>query len=957
MKAFTLFVFFFGLCVVTIRGQHIDLQQDSVKIKALQQQLQSLSESGDADSLLICQQKLLIAFIEIKQWKKAIKIQIDICVTELEKSDFTSAEKSIENGFAMAHKHLKQDVYALAELHNVSGVLAYQLGDYDKAIDHVKQSIDYQLQIDNEANKRDLATKYNNLAAIISRKGDFDEAISLYHKSLALRKKYGDELEVGESYNNLSVSYYRKKMFNEALNFQIQYLDILDKQSDENLTREYILCYNSLGIYYLELKDYSKSLATLNKALALNQKDEYLLEKTHHNLGYLYRMMDHDEKARYHLQKALLLNQKKYKNSHPDIGKAYRHLGTLEIKKENFEKALHYFQLALVNLVTGFSDTSFLSNPKLVNIRSKPDLLRSLRDKAAALRTIAIKKTDNIQWLETSLVTYILAIQLIEQMRDEYESESAREFIIEDALPVYAGALETITLLQKIGSTDYCIQAFEVIEKSKALLLTESLQKKNRAVAFGVPDSLLQLEKKNKINVTFYEKQAIDAKAKNDSALATLHNRTLETYQEQQRLLQSIFKHSYPNYYANRNKFSVVTLQEMQSVLQEEETLLVEYFLSEDKLWIIATNDKHTRLIEKKLPPDFNQWVKSYLRSLKDYTLMADSSMRSYELYKTSAYNLYTFLLKDLEKDFAKNLLIVPHHELAYLPFEALLTNPAFSKFRGYTNLDYLIKKQSISYAYSATLHVAQSKRVMVAPATCLAFAPGFDKVFTSANNLLNALPESKNEINLIRKVLKGQFYMEGNATKQKFRNEARNYGVIHLASHAVIDEQQPANSKIYFSNPSNRNEDNVLHAYEIANLNLNADLVVLSACETGSGTLARGEGVMSIGRSFMYAGTNSVLMNLWKAEDRSNAAIIGSFYTNLGDKKSKTLSLREAKLKYLNEADEFQAHPAFWAGYILVGHHGTIDSQDNTLLLYLIIGFGLTLFALLMLTNRKTIM
>jgi CHAT domain-containing protein/tetratricopeptide (TPR) repeat protein len=955
MKAFALILVFLALFALA-KAEKISLYPDSTKIKVLQQQLKRFSESGDTDSVLMCQQKLMNTYLELKHWKEAIKMQIDICASELEKSDFSSAEKSIENGFAMVHEHLAKDVYALAELYNLRSVLAYELGDYDKAIENVKQSIQYQLQINTEANKRDLATKYNNLAAIVSRKGDFDEAIYFYQKSLALRKKYGNELEVGESYNNLSVSYYRKKMFSEALNFQTKYLDILNKQSNEKLTREYILCYNSLGIYYLELKDYSKSLETLNKGLALNRIDEFLIEKTHHNLGYVYRMMNDDEKARHHLQKALALNQKKYKNGHPDIGKEYRHLGALEIKKENFEKGLYYFQLALINLVTDFSDSSFFSNPKLVNIRSKPDLLRSLRDKAAALRTIASKKTDNVQWLETSLVTSIVAIQLIELMRDEYESEAAREFIIEDALPVYAGALETIVLLQNAGRIDYVTQAFEVIEKSKALLLTESLQKKNRAVAFGVPDSLLQLEKKNNINIAFYEKQVADATTKNDSILATLHTNTLALYQEQQQLLKTNFKNNYPNYYANRNKFSVVTLQEMQMFLRKSETLLVEYFLSEDKLWIIAANDKHTRLIEKKLPSDFNLWVKSYLRSLKDYTLLADSSMKSYDLYKTSAYNLYAFLLKDLESEFTKNLLIVPHHELGYLPFEALLTNPAFSKFKGYTNLDYLIKKQSISYAYSATLHLAQSKSVNVTPVTCLAFAPGFDRLYTSTNDLLNVLPESKNEIELIKKVLNGQFYTEGNATKQKFRNEARNYGVIHLASHAVIDEQQPSNSKIYFSNPTSRVEDNVLHAYEIANLNLNADLVVLSACETGSGALARGEGVMSIGRSFMYAGTKSVLMNLWKSEDRSNASIISSFYTNIGDKKSKALSLKEAKLRYLNEADEFQAHPAFWAGYILVGHNGAMASQDNTFLVWLIVGFGITLFALLILSNRKAI-
>ena len=158
-------------------------------------------------------------------------------------------------------------------------------------------------------------------------------------------------------------------------------------------------------------------------------------------------------------------------------------------------------------------------------------------------------------------------------------------------------------------------------------------------------------------------------------------------------------------------------------------------------------------------------------------------------------------------------------------------------------------------------------------------------------------------------------------ATEQKFRNISGDYDILHLAMHTIINDSLPMFSRLAFS-PVNQDteDDGWLNTADIYNLQLNARMTVLSACDTGTGVLRTGEGVMSLARGFLYAGSPTMIMTLWEVEDRSGTEIMKEFYKNLKAGKPVDIALRNAKLEHIKHSDPFTSHPHFWLGYISIG-------------------------------------
>ena len=166
-------------------------------------------------------------------------------------------------------------------------------------------------------------------------------------------------------------------------------------------------------------------------------------------------------------------------------------------------------------------------------------------------------------------------------------------------------------------------------------------------------------------------------------------------------------------------------------------------------------------------------------------------------------------------------------------------------------------------------------------------------------------------------------------ANEAVFKSNAIDYGILHLATHAIIDGENPLNSYLIFTSTGDSTEDNNLYAWELYNMRLNAQMAVLSACNTGFGKLQRGEGVMSLGRAFAYAGVPSIVMSLWPAEDESTADLMGYFYEALAEGQSKDEALRNAKLRFLKEMPPSKHHPFYWAGFVVQGDAGPLKSNE----------------------------
>jgi CHAT domain-containing protein len=236
-----------------------------------------------------------------------------------------------------------------------------------------------------------------------------------------------------------------------------------------------------------------------------------------------------------------------------------------------------------------------------------------------------------------------------------------------------------------------------------------------------------------------------------------------------------------------------------------------------------------------------------------------------------------------------------------------------------------------------------------------LAFAPsdpeaGEDKINSVRDIPLNRttlkpLVGSAKEVRAIIKIVGGDFRIGNEASEFSFKELSSNYRILHLAAHAFIDEDDPLNSTLVFSPNNEGDEDGFLNVFEIYNLDLNASMVVLSACNTGYGKLKRGEGIMSLARAFFYAGVPDVVMTLWTVGDESGGKLMTHFYQNLAKGASKDVALRNAKLSFLEEADPIIQHPFYWSGYIVVGDNSAIFKPEITK--YLMIGMILIVFVL----------
>ena len=309
---------------------------------------------------------------------------------------------------------------------------------------------------------------------------------------------------------------------------------------------------------------------------------------------------------------------------------------------------------------------------------------------------------------------------------------------------------------------------------------------------------------------------------------------------------------------------------------------------------------------------------------------------------------MYQYLLEPIQGNIKnKNLLIVPDGTLWYIPFEILLTSPRRDSLVNYRNLPYLIRSNSISYTYSATIFFEGTQRLTQPTKGFLAFAPDYTNLLVqnspsnqeyleSFRENLVPIPGVKDEVRSIKRQIGGDIYLDEEATESRFKKNAGDYDILHLAMHTIVNNEEPMYSKLAFTQKVDSLNDGFLNTYEIYNSRYNARMAVLSSCKSGFGKLMKGEGVMSLARGFMYAGCPSIVMTLWEVSDKSGARLMEDFYKSLKRGSSKAEALREAKLDFLKKADNLKAHPYFWSTYVVIGDSSPLFKKNLSYLYWL---------------------
>ncbi|MCH7658610.1 MAG: CHAT domain-containing protein, partial [Bacteroidetes bacterium] len=664
----------------------------------------------------------------------------------------------------------------------------------------------------------------------------------------------------------------------------------------------------------------------------------YLIPKYLHYGDFCLQEHHDPGKALNYYRKARSVAVSTFGHKSKQAGEIFNSIGELYQSENKNDSALFYYQHSLISLVENFNDTTILNNPEIEHVYSLPLLLRPLKNKAGILRKICFESGNNIDFLKSGFECLELAVQTIEQIRLNFETEESRLVLAGEEDNTFNEAIDMAYNMYKLtGDTRYKAKTFEYSEKSKSANLLAAIRN-SRAVEFGgIPVELQKKERTinseiNSIKELLYEEHRY--KYPDSLKLQTWEN-LLFFLNRQKDSLTGVFENEYPKYYSLKFSTNVIDTLELQNTLNKNDVLL-EFNLSDTLLISIFQSTSLYKIHTEVIDSNFHNNLRVIRNNLTARNFSNGVKM-DYILFTYASNYLYQKLIspfRDLIRE--KHLIIVPDEYLAYVPFEILISDLPEWKPALYRNLPYLIRTNSISYSYSATLLRTAHKKRQKFRNKVLAFAPGYPGPEQFQTELpqtrqqyrdnLYPIPGVMDEVKFIEKTMNSDVFFDKDASEKNFKDLAPSYDILHLAMHTIIDDTNPMFSKLVFTElPGDTVEDGLLNAGEIYGLNLNARLAVLSSCNSGTGKFQKGEGVMSLARGFIYAGCPSIIMTLWEVEDRSGAEIIKNFYSYLKKGYSKDKALQLAKLEFLDQADMLRAHPYFWSPYIHIGDNSPV--------------------------------
>jgi len=797
------------------------------------------------------------------------------------------------------------------------GVNYIYSADYEKAQSYFNKS----LEIFTEkapGNLNDILTIYLNMGVIAEKKGDYSLAKEYYLKGLATGDKLSNSVKVLRGLANVSAK------ISDNSNANVYYKTALNK-SIEMFGEEH----SETALTYLRYGDF--------------------LSVTGNNQALLY------------LNKSLDQYKKSFGLHNIDVSTAYYYIGNNYFREKDYNTALKFFQLSLIAGFSEFTSNNFSDNPEITKDNLNDNLLNPLTAKATALLLLYKSDTTRIDILKSCVTSYNLSLKLIEMLRSTYQDEDSKLFISGNEKSTFSNALlAQVKLYHKTNDPEALEQAFSLSEKGKSAVLLSHLRDKEAKNVGRIPEELQVQDAGLKSEIYFYNKQIHDQKltAKpDDSKIKMWNSRIFDLRRKQDILIKSIEK-NYPAYYNLKYDNSVISIGQIQKKLSPNQAL-VEFTLTDSTLYIFAVNSNHKQLVTTDIDKSFFNNLLQLKQQLtgKEFNNYTGSDFTT---FVHASNELYQTLLLPVQSIFkGKELILIPDGELGYISFDVLLTSLPDTTKRFYRKLPYLIKESALTYAPSATtffddLNLKSAEN----NGRILAFGPDYgtdnsvldqkDESGKLLRNSLSTLENTLGEITNLENYFNVKTYLGKNATETAFKKDASQYRVLHLAMHTIINNENPLYSKLIFFKPEGDTiDDGMLNASELINMDLHADIAVLSACNTGSGKMQKGEGILSLSRDFFYAGVPGIIMTAWAVEDRSGVKLMEYFYKNIAEGKTRHEALRLAKIEYLDNCDKLTAHPHYWAAYMNVGDISPLKDFGKKTTPFSLYGAAATLFAI----------
>jgi CHAT domain-containing protein len=693
----------------------------------------------------------------------------------------------------------------------------------------------------------------------------------------------------------------------------------------ENTPQSPAIFYYIIGLSYVDLNDrkqaeYFYKKAILSASSSNSSGANITCSQAYFNLSKLYQYKNQPEQSKYYLTRALEMSQRisERGGSIPLINKAF---ALLYYHNKDYRKSLVYIQRSIIAACKSFADTSVLLNPPLSDMQSTFNLIEIYNIKAYLLYMLYTENNKDLKYLESAFDCQELAAQLTQKIVIDINEENAGLNVVNIRKKSMDNAVSYATLLYlKTGKRIYAEKALAFAEKSKMQVLLINSVKKSKLIDKGVPDSLIYSEKALHDEILEIENQlALIEKGDSPGIKNNPLVRLTLLYDRREELTKQL-EEKYPAYGRSKYDVDVVGIEKIQFMLGNEQVIL-EYQLLESEIitFVIEKNDFsiHYQLIDSLVTENIRK-----LRSVVATDPTQADPDSAFKLFTNASYYLFGKLIEPVyDKIKGKRLIIIPHNDLTLIPYEILISKkPEDNQPPEYKSLHYLIKEFPIVYAYSANLLLNQYPGKNYGSGTAI-FLPDYKSYKGNKKQpLLPVLKGAASEAATIKKLSNGRLFRGSHVNESVFKSKAKDYRVLHIASHTLLNEKNPSLSCLVMTVPADSTEDGNLYVYELNQMDLNAQLVVLSGCNTGFGVLRKSEGLISIARSFFYTGVRTVMYTLWPVADEAGALIISNFYKELKQRHLLDDALRTSKLDFLKNADPVKAHPYYWAGYVIVG-------------------------------------
>ncbi len=861
---------------------------------------------------------------------------------------------------------LKIKDVGLADVYHALAFSAHNQSQVEKSVAYLKESIEIKKLVFKRRDHPGLIRNYILYGDILSSQNREHEAIDHleFALTISLSLPFQQQSDTDMIMGRLSDSYMQTEDFVKSQKMKERVLEFRKKKYGQSSFWVGEALYR-LGTHYRFIKDYSTAVKYTEQAEAMIEAqgspyDQRALPLVRVYLGInLMHTGRLDEGRRY-----ITLGVAKLEETMAQLiyqrTVLYENVALGYLATDQPDSALHYYQ-KVIDLNTPGTFRDDFQNPPIQQIADIREVHPSFVGKARALESL-YQKNDDKDLLLAAYNTVLKADSFGVRLRAEpslFRDKVQYQKMISESNST--GFRLSHKLYEITEDRQYLEEAFRFSETNKANLLLANLQDAVNLKNARVPDSIITQSENYDMAITRVESGIYQLEAENaqDSAnLIAYQNELLILRKKREDLFEQIQK-AYPNYYRARYGQNIIRLSSVQEVLKQGE-LLLNYHLDQENLYVFQLTQDKSELRVVPIDSTFNQAVAAYLQR-HDMPVTSDLALKTFIQESKKLRDILLPEGKTLGR--YDKLTIVPHEALSTIPFGTLLLTEN-SEEETFGQLDYLINTHEVSYANSASLllRLRSSKGSFYEPRV-LAFAPVFEEQQLSQyrgidtlRSELGSLSWTQEEVKNIGRNFSTSAFLREEATESRFKEQSPDFEVVHVASHGLLDKEDPMFSRLVFTRQT---EDSVNDGYlttaEIFNMDIPAAMVVLSACNTGRGQTTSGEGVLSLAGSFFYAGSQSLVMTLWTANDQSTAKIMDHFYQNLADGESKSAALANAKRAYLAEAEGLLTHPYYWAHFVvnggdkpLVKHRWPLD--------YWLVGGVFFLIILITLNRSRTV-